>query len=183
MFEVIKYSGRYEKQYCDLYIATWRVEPYGEAFTSEEIMNHLGSNEGFLYLLIEEESDKVIGFVGGRAISHECDFFINEASLPIDIEKGFYVDELGIEETHKMYGWGQLLMSFLISSAREKGFSEFVLRTHADHSNPAIGLYYKLGMKPRRTNADKVHGVETTQRRIDGRPETDFRIYFYKTFQ
>ena len=183
MFEVIRYSDSYEKRYCDLYIATWKVEPYGEAFTSEEIVNHLGSNKDFLYLLVEKGSDKVIGFVGGRPVSHECDFFVNEASPPLEIDKAFYIDELGVDETHKLCGWGLMLMSFLISSARKKGFSQFVLRTHADHSNPAIGLYYKLGMKPRRTKADKVHGVETTQRRIDGRPETDFRIYFYKSFQ
>lgn len=182
MFSIIKYSKIYKEQYCDLYIATWKVEPYGEKFTREEITTSLESNKDFLYLLIEEKSNKLIGFVGGRPISHECDFFINEASPPIEMEKGFYISELGVDEAHKRYGWGQMLTAFLISSAREKGFSQFVLRTHADHSNPAIGLYYKLGMKPRKTKEGKVHGVETTQSRIDERPEQDFRIYFYKTF-
>ena len=183
MFIIKKYSESYQEQYCDLYIATWKVEPYGELFVAEEVIDHLESNRDFLYLLIEEESDKLIGFVGGRPISHKCDFFINEAIPPVDMEKAFYIDELGIEESHKMRGWGQMLMGFIISNAREAGFSQFVLRTHADDSNPAIRLYYKLGMKPRETKEGKVHGVETTQRRINDRPETDFRIYFYKTYQ
>lgn len=182
MFAVIKYSGNYEKQYCDLYIKTWKVEPYGELFTPEEIVNHLGSNQDFLYLLIEGENGNLVGFVGGRPISQDCDFFVNEALPPIEPRKAFYIDELGVEETHKMYGWGKMLMTFLIACAREKGFSEFVLRTHGDPGNPAIKLYEKLGMKQRTTKEGKVHGVETSQRRIDGRPEQDFRPYFYKTF-
>lgn len=182
MFEVIEYSGRYEKQYCDLYIKTWEVEPYGEVLTHQETISSLEINKGFLYLLVEEKNDKVIGFVGGRPLSKCRDFFKNDAVPKVEIEKGFYIGDLGVDEAHKRSGWGQVLMSFLISIAREKGFSQFVLRTHADDSNPAIGLYYKLGMKPRMTTEGRVHGVEATQSRIDGRPEKDFRTYFYKTY-
>jgi ribosomal protein S18 acetylase RimI-like enzyme len=177
--KLIKYSERYEKQYCALYIKTWKVEPYGEKFTSKEIVRHMTGNKDFLFLLIEEESDRIIGFVGGRPISRECGFFKNDAIPPVVT---FYIDELGIEKTHKRLGWGEVLMRFLIATAREAGFSQFVLRTHRDHSNPAIGLYYKLGMKPRITKSGKVHGVWTQQRRIDGRSKQDFRIYFYQTF-
>lgn len=180
MFSIKKYSEIYQKQYCDLYIATWKIEPYGELFTEEKILKHLNYNLDFLYLLIQEEKN-VIGFVGGRPISDYCEFFINEACPPIEMKKGFYIDELGIEASHKRHGWGQTLMEFLFSCARESGFTEFVLRTHADPSNPAIKLYDKLGMKPRKTKFGKVHGVDTPQTRIDSRPEEDFRIYFYKT--
>jgi ribosomal protein S18 acetylase RimI-like enzyme len=182
VFKIIRYSEAYQEQYCDLYIKTWEVEPYGEALTHQETINSLEINKGFLYLLVEEKNDKVIGFIGGRSLS-KCGAFFDNAALPkVEIEKGFYIGDLGVDDAHKRSGWGQVLMSFLISTAKEKGFSEFVLRTHAADSNPAIGLYNKLGMTRRRTEAGEVHGIETTQSRIDGRPEKDFRIYFYKTF-
>lgn len=181
--KIIQYTDKYQKAYCDLYIATWKEPPYLEFFTSEEIIKHLGSNKDFLYLLIEEATDKAIGFVGGRPIAHKCDFFINDSVKPIDISKGFYIAELVVEETHKKHGWGYMLMQFLICNAREKGFNQFVLRTHSNHSNPAIGLYYKSGMKPQKMATGEVHGVDTEQRRITGKVEKDFRIYFYKTYQ
>lgn len=74
-------------------------------------------------------------------------------------------------------------MQFLICSAREKGFTQFVLRTHSNHSNPAISLYYKLGMKPQKTKSGEVHGVDTEQMKLSGEVEKDFRIYFYKIYQ
>ena len=165
-----------------MYIASWKAEPYFESFTNEEVLSHLVYNKDFLYVLIEESTNKLIGFVGGRPIAYNCNFFLNEAENPIDIDKGFYIDELGIEQSHKKNGWGLMLMQFLICSATEKGFHHFVLRTHATHSNPAIGLYYKLGFKPRTTQSGNVHGVIVDQQRIGHHPDRDFRIYFYKEY-
>lgn len=182
MFSIIEYTDNYQEAYCDLYIQTWKSAPYLEVFTKEEIINHLDSNKGFLYLLVENSSNRLIGFVGGRPISHKCDFFKNEAVNPINISKGFYIDELGVEELHRKSGWGTMLMEFLICSASEKGFNQFVLRTHSNHSNPAISLYYKLGMKPQKIASGEVHGVDTQQMRTSGQVEKDFRIYFYKIF-
>ena len=76
-----------------------------------------------------------------------------------------------------------MLMQFLICSVLERGFSQFVLRTHTSHSNPAIGLYYKLGMKLQKDGLGNVHGIDTGQMRINGKVESDFRIYFYKIYQ
>jgi len=182
MFSIIEYSETYQDKYCDLYIETWKSAPYFEQFTKEEIVKHLDSNKGFLYLLIEVNTDKLIGFVGGRPISYKCDFFLNDAVKPINMAKGFYIDELGVEESHKKNGWGFMLMQFLICSASAKGYNQFVLRTHSNHTNPAIGLYYKLGMKPQKTASGKVHGVDTEQMRTNGKIEKDFRVYFYKTY-
>ncbi len=112
MFTIKKYSESYQKQYCDLYIDTWEVEPYGERFTPEEIVAHLIKNKDYLYLLIEEESNLVIGFVGGRPLSHECQFFINDTGM--DMSKAFYIDELGVDKKHKQRGWGEILTHYII---------------------------------------------------------------------
>ena len=110
MFTIKKYSESYQKQYCDLYIDTWEVGPYGERFTPEEIVAHLIKNKDYLYLLIEEESNLVIGFVGGRPLLHECQFFINETGM--DMSKAFYIDELGVDKKHKQRGWGEILTHY-----------------------------------------------------------------------
>lgn len=180
MFTIKKYSESYQKQYCDLYITTWMIEPYGELFTQEGIVAHLVKNKDYLYLLIEEESDQVIGFIGGRPVLHECQFFINETG--IDMSKTFYIDELGLDEKHKRRGWGEMLTHYIISCARENDFNQFVLRTHGSESNPAIKLYEKLGFTTRVGKDGKVHSVETEEKRIDDRPEKDLRPYYYKSY-
>jgi ribosomal protein S18 acetylase RimI-like enzyme len=181
MISIINYIEKYQKQYCKLYIDTWKAEPYGELFKCDEIISHIIKNKDYLYLLIEETKDKVIGFVGGRPILCDCSFFTNETG--IDMNNAFYIDELGIDERHKNLGWGQTLMHYIISSARENNFNLFVLRTHASEINPAIKLYKKLGFITKKNKNGKVHGVYTEQRRIDNRPPKDFRIYFYKDYQ
>jgi ribosomal protein S18 acetylase RimI-like enzyme len=182
MYSIIRYSEKYKKQYCDLYISTWQVEPYGELFTPDEALKSLEKNNGASYLLVEEKTDKVIGFVAGRPIKQKCSFFSNDAIPLIDINKAFYISQLGVAKEHKKHGWGQTLILFLISNARENNFSEFILTTHANPSNPAIALYNKLGFSTRNTKDGKVHGREIEQNRIDSRPLKDFRIYFYKVY-
>lgn len=176
---IIRYSKKYEEKYHSLYRETWKVEPYGELFSDSEITESVDKNKSFLYLLINDNSDSVIGFVGGRAIS-DCSFFDNKPKL--DLQTVFYIDELGIEKEHKRLGWGATLTQFLINTARESGFSQFILRTHASHINPAISLYYKLGFKTMKTDTGDIYGIDTQQTRIDGRADTDFRIYFYKQY-
>jgi ribosomal protein S18 acetylase RimI-like enzyme len=180
MFTITKYSESYQKKYCDLYITTWKIEPYGERFSREEIVAHLVKNRDYLYLLIEEETDLVKGFVGGRPILSECQFFINETG--IDMNKAFYIDELGVDEKHKKLGWGAILTHYIISCAREDNFNQFVLRTHSSESNPAIKLYQKLGFITKLDKQGIVHGVETQQTRVDDRPDKDFRYYLYQWF-
>jgi len=180
MFIIKKYSENYQQQYCDLYISTWKVEPYGELFNSQEIINHLFVNKDYLFLLIKEDSDKIIGFVGGRPLQYECPFFINDTNIDVNIT--FYIGELGVDEKHKKFGWGQMLMHHLISCARENNFNQFVLRTHSSETNPAIKLYQKLGFNTKIDKNGKIHGIDTVQKRIDDRSEMDFRLYFYKTY-
>ena len=180
MLKIVPFEDKFSDQYCDLYIKTWKEEPYGELFTKEEVGNHLEYNLGYLYLLLHD--DNVIGFIGGRPLTKNCSFFDNQASTPIDLESGFYIDELGLDIPNRNHGWGRILTSFLISAARQDGYSEFVLRTHSIESNPALGLYQRLGMQTRTTNNGEIHQVLTEQKRIDNRAAGDSRIYFYKTY-
>lgn len=182
MLRIEPFSHRYLAQYCELYQATWQAEPYGESFTAEEITRHLSVNEGFLYLLIrgEHDEDVVVGFVGGRPLAHECNFFDNAAEPSVEVASGFYIDELGVHEELRRHGFGGSLTLFLMSVARSRGFNAFVLRTHAAKDNPASRLYSRLGFATRRTAAGELHGVDTKQRRVDDRDEVDRRIYYYK---
>lgn len=177
MFTIKSYSDRYQAGYCELYIETWKSEPYGELFTQKEIVEHLVTNNGYHYLLMEEETDTVVGFVAGRPLLNDCPFFLNESN--VDPMTTFYIDELGVLDAHRKRGWAQTLMRYLMSCAREQGFKQFVLRTHSSESNPALKLYDRLGFKTKMTSSGEIHRVATQQTRIDSRPETDLRIYFY----
>lgn len=177
MFTIKPYSDIYQAGYCDLYIETWEAEPYGELFTKDEIVEHLVKNSGYHYLLIEDETDTLVGFVAGRPLLNDCPFFLNESN--VDLKSTFYIDELGVLDAHRKRGWAQTLMRFLMSCAREQGFEQFVLRTHSSEFNPALKLYGKLGFKTKMTLSGEIHGIATRKTRIDSRPETDLRIYFY----
>lgn len=160
-----------------MYIETWKVEPYGELFTKDEIVAHLVKNSGHHYLLVEEETDSLLGFVAGRPLLSDCPFFLNACN--VDLKTTFYIDELGVRDAHKKRGWAQALMRYVMSCAREQGFKQFVLRTHSSESNPALKLYDRLGFRTKMTSSGEIHGAATRQTRIDSRPETDLRIYFY----
>jgi ribosomal protein S18 acetylase RimI-like enzyme len=171
-----------QEQYVALYIATWQDEPYREWFTSEEVLANAELNRELLYLLLDE-AGLVAGFVGGRPLTQCEDFFVNACVPPIDLEKGFYIDELGVARGHRKAGIGAQLTEHLIEVARSRQFNQFVLRTHQSPDNPAKRLYERLGFQPRLTAAGTVHGVNTTQTRIDANtPPTDFRIYYYKVY-
>jgi ribosomal protein S18 acetylase RimI-like enzyme len=177
MFTIKSYSEKYQASYCNLYIETWKAEPYGELFTNDEIVDHMVKNSRYHYLLVEEETDTLLGFVAGRPLVNDCPFFLNETN--IDLTNTFYIDELGVLDAHRKRGWAQTLMRYLMSCAREQGFEQFVLRTHSGESNPALKLYDRLGFKTRPTSSGEIHGVATQQTRIDSRPQSDLRIYFY----
>jgi ribosomal protein S18 acetylase RimI-like enzyme len=175
------YSSAYEQQYLALYIATWQDEPYRELFSPAEVLDNLAKNLRFLYLLVDDH-DEVIGFVGGRPLSQSCEFFDNKCVPSIDRDVSFYIDELGIAKTRRGAGFGAKLTEFLIGAARDAGYSQLVLRTHASESNPAMVLYERLGFERRNTITGTDHVVDTTQIRVDQKtPETDPRIYYYKT--
>ena len=180
--EINQYSNEYEEQYIQLYIDTWKAEPYGEKFIKENISNHLVKNSGYLFLLVEK--NEVIGFVGGRPLNHFCDFYNDEQLIKkVNTEKAFYIDELGVKIEFRKLGLGTLLTNFLISNARSKGYNEFVLRTHRSYSNPALKLYFNLGFNPRTLQNGEAHLVDTLQTRIDDRPDIDSRVYFYRTYK
>lgn len=179
--EIKQYDKKYLEQYCKLYIETWKAEPYGEVFTVEEAQVSLAQNIDYQYLLLNGE--EVIGFVSGRPLNRFCDFF-DDSVLPksIDRSQTFYISELSIKSEYRKLGLGLVLINFLIAAARQDGYSQFVLRTYQSFTNPALPLYYKLGMKTKLTRTGDVHQVEIFQTRIDSRPVIDSRIYFYKTF-
>lgn len=175
--------SRYRGQFVALYITTWEAAPYRELFAPEQVDESLSRDEGFVYILIDDPNE-VVGFVSGRPLARDCDFFDHGCIPPIDRERAFYIDALGIDKARRESGFGQTLMHFLISAARDARFSQFVLRTHASVPNPAIALYERLGFERRRTADWQDHGVNTHQARIDrDTPEMDFRIYYYKTIQ
>ncbi|MBK8965286.1 MAG: GNAT family N-acetyltransferase [Lewinellaceae bacterium] len=138
-------------------------------------------NNDFLFLLVEESASNLIGFVAGRAVSN----YEEKDKLPskISLEKGFYISELGVAESHKKNGWGCKLVNFLINTALLNGFSQFVLVTHDAINNPAKKLYAKLSMQILKNDEEKLFYREVQQKRIDNRPETDYRPYYYKSFQ
>ena len=180
--EIKQYTKKYLNQYCKLYIETWKEEPYGEIFIGQEVQTTLEQNQQYQYLLLRHE--EVIGFVSGRPLIQFCDFFDNSLLIQkINMNKAFYISDLSIKSDYRKLGLGAVLINFLIAAARADNYSEFVLRTHQSFTNPALSLYYNLGMKTRLTKTGKVHQVKVSQARIDNRPVTDSRIYFYKVFK
>jgi ribosomal protein S18 acetylase RimI-like enzyme len=183
MYRIEPYSHAYQEQCVSLYIATWQEAPYRERFTPDEVNESLTRDEGFVYVLIDDRND-VIGFVSGRPLARDCEFFDDGCVPPVNRDVAFYIDALGIDKARRESGFGVTLMHFLMSVARDAQFSQFVLRTHASASNPATPLYERLGFERRRTTGGRGqdHGVDTRQTRIDrDTPETDFRFYYYKT--
>jgi len=168
-----------QDQYIALYIDTWQRNPYRELFTRDEVLASVEINRQFLYLLVD--GGAVLGFVGGRPLS-QCDFFDYACVPPVDSEKGFYIDELGVDFAHRKSGFGQKLTEYLIEVARLKEFNQFVLRTHQSPENPAARFYERLGFETRLNMDGQVHGIDTQHRRVDtATPEVDFRVYYYKT--
>jgi len=182
MYSIIPYLDEYKAQYCYLFSATWMGEPYGEIFTEEEILKSLNENKNFLYILLGNENDEIMGFVGGRPLADNCSFFLNESITPISFQSAFYISELVVAEKQRRCGWAHPLTLFLVSAARVQGYNQFVLRTHSDPNNPAQRLYRKLGFETRNILDGNLHGIITEQSRIDSRPTSDFRIYFYKEY-
>jgi len=177
--DIRPYSSEYLEAFCDLYISIWRAEPYGELFTTAEVKRHMWKNERFLFLLVDDGT--LVGFVGGRPVAHFCDFFDNRCVPSVSLTSGFYIDELGVAPAFRGRGRGSALMRWVMGSAANTGFTEFVLRTHADKQrNPAMPMYSRLGFEERLDDQGTVHSVPVKQARIDSRPDVDIRTYLYK---
>ena len=176
MIQIVPFSQDYLTDYIDLYISTWREEPYGEDFAENEVHRQIANGDQ-IHLLVNDCS--LIGFVGGRPLEQNCDFYQEPEELRVKTQDFFYISELTVSRDQRSLGFGNLLMQFISSAARAQGFCHFLLRTHASLANPAVPLYYKLGMSPLTRESGDVHSVSVEQKRIDDRPETDSRVYYY----
>lgn len=174
---IIEYSDKYKNQFCDLYINTWKEAPFFELFSKQEcevIINKLANK--FIYLFIDDETNNLIGFIGGQALEN-CLFFKNEAEKPVDIKTAFYIAELAIDKSCRGKKIGTQLMDYLIDKAKKNGFNEFVLRTHQE--SKSVKFYNDYGYETRTMKDGSVHGSLVTQKRIGSQPEEDFRYYYY----
>ena len=179
MTNIIPYNESYFPQYAALYHKTWLAEPYGELFTDDEIEQHLPKSFEYLFLCINAENNQVIAFAGGRPLQ-ECDFFENKTGL--DIHACFYFNELGVDENYRQLGLGEKMSNYLTNQALKNGFTGILLRTGHHNDNPAIKFYQKLGFKLLQLSDGSIYGINTRQNRIDNRPDTDFRPYYYRQY-
>lgn len=176
MIKIIPFEKDYLNDYVGLYITTWREEPYGEDFSPNDVYLQIDNGDQ-IYLLVSDRS--LVGFAGGRPLAQNCEFFEKPKNFVVGIEDVFYISELAVRKDYRSCGFGNLLMQFLISAAKSQGFNHIVLRTHASPANPAVPLYYKLGMKPLLRDLRTVHSVSVKQKRIDARLTSDNRVYYH----
>lgn len=178
MLSIAPFSDDWLDQYCNLYIETWKSEPYGELFCREDVLNQLSHGDQVFLLLNDAD---LVGFVGGRPLGRNCDFFRNEGRETLSVDNTFYISELSVKQEFRRFGFGYMLMRLAFSEAKLSGYSSFLLRTHACADNPAKSLYRKLGMNPQRNLADEILSIPVDQERIDDRPRVDERVYYLKT--
>ena len=115
MFSIIEYTYDYKDAYCDLYIQTWESAPYLEVFTKEEIVKHLDSNKGFLYLLLENSSDKLVGFVGADQFLISATSLKMKPSTPLTFQKDSILMNLELNSLTEKAVVAQCLCSFLFA--------------------------------------------------------------------
>ena len=82
-------------------------------------------------IIMALDGDRPVGFASGSVLLHP------------DKPPAFFVNEVGVNESHQRRGIARQLMQSIISHARDRGCKGVWLGTEADNA-PAIGLYRSL---------------------------------------
>lgn len=115
------------------------IEDLKEIFEDDDMTFEKSNIEKFLqtsntYAFVLRNEEKVIGFAYGYGLTR------------LDGKVMFYLHSIGILPRYQSNGYGVMLMDYIVSFAKENGFSEIFVIT--DKANvKACKLYEKLGLK------------------------------------
>lgn len=136
-----------------LYCEIFREPPWCEEFwTTHQVLSDLSAQaakSGFLGLTIITDDNELIGFTWGYVVDRSdarqisghngLDYLFESDGRPV-----FYIDELGVKQTHRGKGLGKQLTRRLVEAARENGIGSIILRT-SKKAEMAKAVYLHTG--------------------------------------
>lgn len=138
---------------AELYCAIWREPPWNETFwtvqrVTDDMKAQLSKAGSICYIAVNATSDPV-GFTWGyRMTLLELVALIGDKRIQNYISGNaiFYIDELGVDSSHRGFGIGQEITRRIIDEAHANGAKYCALRTDVQ-AVPARSLYAKLGFQ------------------------------------
>ena len=115
------------------------IEDLKEIFEDDDMTFEKSNIEKFLqtsntYAFVLRNEEKVIGFAYGYGLTR------------LDGKVMYYLHSIGILPRYQSSGYGVMLMDYIVSFAKENGFSEIFVITDKANVN-ACKLYEKFGLK------------------------------------
>ncbi|MGF7229645.1 MAG: GNAT family N-acetyltransferase [Candidatus Saccharibacteria bacterium] len=149
--------------------------PYNEQYSDDDVLDHVWHphvEDGIVILAIENE--KVVGFGCALPVLKAPDevqrFLSDSEHYTGDLQKTWYMSELGVINTHRGRGIAYELVRHRMLTICHRGDMHYAFRTAAMGSN-SIHLYRKIGAQeiPELQNVGDtdqvvVNGSESTQR-------------------
>lgn len=126
--------------------------PYFETYSTEEVMEEVWLphvKDGIIVLALDDEC--VVGFGCAMPVlklpPKVKEFLMlhqGEGSFPVDLDRAWYMSELGVVTSHRQRGIGYSLVKHRLLTIDHRGDTHYVFRTAAEGSN-SIHLYRKIG--------------------------------------
>lgn len=156
--------------------------PYFETYSTKEVMEKVWLphvKDGTVVLALDNE--RVVGFGCAMPVLKSPlevkEFLILHQggdSFPVDLDRAWYMSELGVVTSHRQRGIGYALVKHRLLTIDHRGDTHYVFRTAAEGSN-SIHLYRKIGAIEL---ADLQDMSVSDQVQVNGSQSTK-RIYLY----
>lgn len=141
------------KKVAKLYCEIWKEPPWNEHFwKQDEVLSDILEqlNKEVAMLVVAVKKDKVVGFTWGYRVDKKTIGILSGNNLLEQLFDSsrliFYIDELGVEQKHRMHGIGKKISKKIIDQTRKVGINCWYLRTHIK-AKPAQKLYRHLGFR------------------------------------
>jgi len=156
-----------------LYQGIFSKAPYFEQFTPEEVNGFFMeyASKGILFLAEDQKNERLIGFGAVLPLRMVTDVAQIAKKKGFDVEKTWYMADLGVDEDYRREGIGKTLVLERLRSLPE--VSSVLMRTSKDNWN-SRSLYKSLGFERVRLMTQWVE-----QKRTNGEIVRDPRIFMF----
>jgi len=170
------------KGFVHAYQEAFSGPPYFETYSFQQVLEEVWYphiRDGIVVLALDGE--QVIGFgcampvlKSPPEIKEYLALHQGEGGFPTELNRAWYMSELGVVESHRRHGVGYALVKHRLHRIVQRGDTHYVFRTAAEGSN-SIHLYRKLGAIEL---ADLQDVAASDQVQVNGSKSTQ-RIFLY----